>query len=398
MENIIPYGKHNINEDDINNVVNVLKSGFLTQGPSIRVFENDFSNYIGSKYSVAVSNGTAALHLCALALGIKTGDKVITSPITFVASANCIRYCGGEIVFSDIDPNTYLLDLNKLKQFLDKSPKGTYKAVVAVNFAGRAIDLKFLREIADDYGLSIIEDSCHSPGGYFLDSAGVKYNCGSGKFADLAIFSFHPVKHIACGEGGMITTNNYELYRKLLLLRSHGISRNESLFENSTTIANGFENTDAKYPGWYMEMLDLGYNYRLSDIHAALGLSQLKRANSGLSRRKEIAAIYNNVFKNKGYIEGHSKLIEGHAYHLYIIEVPNRLGLYNYLRKNNIYCQIHYVPCHLMPYYKQFGYNVGDFPVSENYYRKCISLPIYPKLTKIEQQYVIEKIDNFYNE
>ena len=259
MKNIIPYGKHDISQKDIDAVVKVLKSDYLTQGPLIKKFENDFSKYIGSKYSVAVSNGTAALHLCALSLDIRPGDKIITTPITFVASANCIRFCGGEIVFSDIDPNTYLLDLNKLKNLLDKSPIGTYKAVIAVDFAGRAIDLKALKIIADKYKLSIIEDSCHSPGGFFIDDNGVKHNCGNGKFADMSIFSFHPVKHIACGEGGMITTNNNELYEKLLLLRSHGITKDKSIFKNSSKIANGNETEDSTYPGWYMEMQTIGY-------------------------------------------------------------------------------------------------------------------------------------------
>ena len=212
-----------------------------------------------------------------------------------------------------------LLDLNKLKNLLDKSPVGTYKAIIAVDFAGRAIDLKALKIIADKYKLSIIEDSCHSPGGFFIDDNGVKHNCGNGKFADMSIFSFHPVKHIACGEGGMITTNNTELYEKLLLLRSHGITKDKSMFKNSFKIANGIETEDSTYPGWYMEMQTLGYNYRLSDIQASLGISQLKRAKIGLEKRRKIASVYNSFFENKNYIKGHSQLIDGHAYHLYII-------------------------------------------------------------------------------
>ena len=397
MKNIIPYGKHNINQEDIEAVVKVLKGDYLTQGPSIENFENDFSRYIGSKYSVAVSNATAALHLSALALDIKPGDKVITSPITFVASANCIRFCGGEIIFSDIDPKTYLLDLDKLKQLLDKSPEGTYKAIIAVDFAGRAINMKTLRKIANQYNLSIIEDACHAPGGFFIDENGIKQNCGNGIFADMSIFSFHPVKHIACGEGGMITTNNYNLYKKLLLLRSHGITKDVSMFKNSTKIAIGNQIEDSSYPGWYMEMQTLGYNYRLTDIQGSLGISQLKRAKIGLEKRIKIASVYNNSFENKNFIKGHSQLIDGHAYHLYVIEVENRLGLYNFLRDNNIYTQIHYIPCHLMPYYRELGYNKGDFPFSERYYDNCISLPIFPELKSTEQKFVIKKINEFYN-
>ena len=213
----------------------------------------------------------------------------------------------------------------------------------------------------------------------------------------MSIFSFHPVKHIACGEGGMITTNNYNLYKKLLLLRSHGITKNISMFKNSSKIAIGNEIEDSSYPGWYMEMQTLGYNYRLTDIQASLGISQLKRAKIGLEKRINIASVYNNSFENKNFIKGHSKLIDGHAYHLYVIEVENRLGLYNFLRDNNIYTQIHYIPCHLMPYYRELGYNKGDFPFSERYYDNCISLPIFPELKSTEQKFVIKKINEFYN-
>ena len=212
--NIIPYGKQNITQEDINAVVEVLKSDYLTQGPKIEEFEKEFAKYVESKYAVAVSNGTAALHLCNLALGVKKGDKVITTPITFAASANSVLYCDGEVIFSDIDPDTYLLDINKVRELLEKSPKGTYQGIIPVDFAGRAVDLERLRALADKYNLWIIEDSCHSPGGYFVDKNKKRQFCGNGNFADLAIFSFHPVKHIACGEGGMITTNNEKLYKK----------------------------------------------------------------------------------------------------------------------------------------------------------------------------------------
>ncbi len=232
---IIPYGKHNVTQDDINAVVEVLKSDYLTQGPKILEFEKEFAKYVGSKYAVAVSNGTAALHLCNIALGVKKGDKVITTPITFAASANSITYCGGEVIFSDIDPDTYLLDINKVRRLLEKSPKGTYQGIIPVDFSGRPINLEEFRALADEYGLWIIEDSCHAPGGFFKDSKGEEQNCGNGQFADLAIFSFHPVKHIAAGEGGMITTNREDLYNKLLTLRTHGITKNENEFLNSTS-------------------------------------------------------------------------------------------------------------------------------------------------------------------
>jgi UDP-4-amino-4,6-dideoxy-N-acetyl-beta-L-altrosamine transaminase len=393
MQNIIiPYGKQNITQEDINAVIEALKSDYLTQGPKINEFEIEFANYVGSKYAVAVANGTAALHLCTLALGVKEGDKVITSPLTFVASANCVRYSGGEVVFSDIDPSTYLLDIDKVKKILENSPKGTFKGIIVVDFAGRTVDLEAYKKLADEHKLWIIEDACHAPGGYFKDSIGSIQQCGNSNFADLAIFSFHPVKHIACGEGGMLTTNNEHLYKKLLQLRTHGIIKSDDLYINSIDFAGGSN----QYPLWYMEMQELGFNYRLTDFQAALGLSQLKRADVGILRRRALAANYQEAFKNKSFIKGQSGVVEGHAYHLYIIEVENRLELYNFLRTKNIFAQIHYIPCHLMPYYRQFGWKEGDMPHAENYYNHCISLPMYPTLTNEEQLFVIQSIIEFY--
>ena len=393
MENkVIPYGRQNITQEDIDIVVEALKSDYLTQGPKILEFENAFAKYVGSKYAVAVANGTAALHLCTLALDVKKGQKVITTPITFAASANCVRYCDGEVIFADIDPETYLLDFDSVKSILEASPMGTYQGIIPVDFAGRAVDLEKFRKLADEYNLWIIEDSCHAPGGCFIDEKGNEQNCGNGNFADLAIFSFHPVKHIASGEGGMITTNNEVLYQKLLMLRTHGIVKSNELYTNSIEFAGGKDT----YPLWYMEMQELGFNYRLTDFQAALGLSQLKRADEGLQRRREIAQTYYEAFKNKSFIKGQSGVVEGHAYHLYIIEVENRLELYNYLRTKDIFAQIHYIPCHLMPYYRQFGWKAGDMPNSENYYKHCISLPMYPTLSFEEQTFVINKILNYY--
>lgn len=390
----IPYGRQNITDEDIKVVVQTLKSEYLTQGPKIIEFEKDFAAYIGSKYAVALANGTAALHLCTLALGVEQGDKVITTPITFAASANCIRYCGGEVVFSDINPDTYLLDIDKVRLLLENAPQGTYKGIIPVDFAGRANNLEEYRVLADEYNLWIIEDSCHSPGGFFTNSNNASEKCGNGNYADLAIFSFHPVKHIASGEGGMITTNDKDLYEKLLQLRTHGIVKNNDSYKNSIQFAGGIQ----EYPGWYMEMQNLGYNYRITDFQAALGSSQLKRAETGIKKRREIAAIYFNAFKDASFVKRQSGVIEGHAYHLYVIEVEDRLGLYNYLRSKNIYTQIHYIPCHLMPYYKEFGWKEGDMPNAENYYKHCISLPMFPTLTDTEQAFVISEINTFYSE
>jgi UDP-4-amino-4,6-dideoxy-N-acetyl-beta-L-altrosamine transaminase len=392
---MIPYGKQNITQEDIDAVVETLKSDYLTQGPKIKEFEVAFANYVGSKYAVAVSNGTAALHLCTLALDVKQGQKVITTPITFAASANCIRYCGGEVVFADIDVETYLLDILKVKELLESAPKGTYAGIIPVDFAGRAVNLEGFKELANEYGLWIIEDSCHSPGGFFIDSNKKNQNCGNGSYADLAIFSFHPVKHIASGEGGMITTNNPDLYARLLMLRTHGITKDIESYQNDIDFANGTIGSYA-YPNWYMEMQTLGYNYRLTDFQAALGLSQLKRADEGIQRRREIAKTYFNAFSGKGFIISQSGTVEGHAYHLYVLEVKDRLGLYNFLREQQIFAQIHYIPCHLMPYYKTLGWKEGDMPNAESYYRNCISLPMFPTLTQEEQGFVIETIINYY--
>lgn len=395
---IIPYGKQDIRQEDIDAVAEVLKSDYLTQGPEIERFEKSFADFVGSKYAVAVANGTAALHLCALALNVDHQSKVITSPITFAASANCIRFCGGEVVFADIDPRTYLLDIEKVRELLESSPKGTYDGIIPVDFAGRPINLEQFRKLADEFDLWIVEDACHAPGGYFVDSSAQANHCGNGSYADVAIFSFHPVKHIAAGEGGMITTNDPEIFDKLLKLRSHGITRNHAEYSNPIGLAIGTaDEADDQYPAWYMEMQELGYNYRLTDIQCALGLSQLNRAEEGLTRRREIANKYEIAFSGHPFIRGQSGAIEGHAYHLYVIEVDRRLELYNFLRGHKIFCQIHYVPCHLMPYYQQFGWREGDLPNAETYYSRCLSLPMFPSLSDEDLDFVIDKIFEFYN-
>ena len=381
---MIPYGRQHITEDDIKAVTKALTSDFLTQGPEIATFEKAFAEYIGCKYAVAVSNGTAALHLCTMALEVNKNSRVITSPITFAASANCVRYCDGEVHFVDIDPDTYLLDINKVRALLEKHPKGYFQGIIPVDFAGHAVNLEEFKKLANEFGCWIIEDACHAPGGYFIDSKGVKQFCGNSKFADLAIFSFHPVKHIACGEGGMVTTNDEKLYNKLVKLRTHGITKDPSLMHKNDG-------------GWYYEMQELGYNYRITDFQAALGTSQLKRADEGLKRRREIAQPYFDAFKNIKNIKGQSGVVEGHAYHLYVIEVEKRKELYDFLRLKNIFCQVHYIPVHTLPYYQSLGWKQGDFESAEKYYTGCLSLPMFPTLTGEEQSYVIDVIVDFFN-
>jgi UDP-4-amino-4,6-dideoxy-N-acetyl-beta-L-altrosamine transaminase len=385
---IIPYGRQLITSEDIESVVATLRSDFLTQGPTIAQFEKQFAEYTGARFAVALSNGTAALHLCALALDVNETSRVITSPITFAASANCVKYCGGEVHFADIDPETFLLDILKVKALLEKHPKGYFQGIIPVDFAGLAVNLEEFRKLADEHGLWIIEDACHAPGGFFKDSTNKEQKCGNGQFADLAIFSFHPVKHIATGEGGMITTNDEKLYEKLILLRTHGITKDVSKYKNTPDeIAQG---------PWYYEMQELGYNYRLTDFQAALGISQLKRAEINLQRRKQIAKRYDEAFSDSPVIRPLANT--GHAYHLYVIRSSDRAGLYDHLRSHNIFAQVHYVPVHLMPYYKASGFKKGDFPAAESYYNQCLSIPMYHSLSDEDQEFVISTILNFKNQ
>ncbi|MDB4130957.1 UDP-4-amino-4,6-dideoxy-N-acetyl-beta-L-altrosamine transaminase [Flavobacteriaceae bacterium] len=376
---IIPYGKQHINEDDIKSVVDVLNSDFLTQGPVVKEFEDEFAEYVGSKFAVAVNNATSGLHLSVLALGLEKGDRVITTPITFAASANCIRYAGGEVWFADIDPNTYLLDINSVKELIESKPKGFFKGIVPVDFAGLPLDMEEFKNLANTHDLWIIEDACHAPGGHFEDSKGIKQKCGNAKYADTGVFSFHPVKHIACGEGGMITTNSKQLYNKLMLLRSHGITK---------------DHMEKNHGGWYYEMKDLGFNYRLTDIQCALGITQLARNDKGVERRNEIANKYKEAFKGKiKYQSLPTKSFNAH--HLFIIELDRRKELYDFLREKNIFAQIHYIPVHTLPYYKRIGYEDANLINSENYYSKCISLPMFPTLTDKEQLFVIKLVLKF---
>lgn len=384
----IPYGKQSITAEDLEAVAKVLQGEYLTQGPSVLEFEQDFAQYIGAKYAVAVSNGTAALHLSALALDVNSSSNYITSPITFAASANCIRYCGGNVWFADINPNTFILDIDKTEALIKSKPKGFFTGIIIVDFAGYPANTEEFRKLADTYDLKIIEDACHAPGGYFTDSKSNVVKCGDGGYADISIFSFHPVKHIATGEGGMISTNSEALYKKLLLLRTHGITKDSTQFKNSPAeVAQG---------GWYYEMQELGYNYRITDFQAALGTSQLKRADEGLERRRKIASRYHEAFSELAPNVLIPEYPEGHAFHLYVIRTPKRKELYDFLREKNIFTQVHYIPVHLQPYYRDLGWEVGDFPIAEDYYNQCLSLPMFPTLSDEEQLYVINSILNFF--
>ena len=386
----IYYGKQLIDQSDIDAVVKVLQSDFLTQGPAIEKFEKEFAAYVGSKYAIAVSNGTAALHLSMMSMEITENDYVIVPSLTFVATPNSVRYCGAHVFFVDVNPETYLIDIDLVKLILEQNTSLNFKGIVPVNFAGKIVNLEELHAITTTYKLWIIEDACHSPGGYFRDSLNNIQKCGNAKYSDLVIFSFHPVKHIACGEGGMITTNNQELYHKILKLRTHGITKNNAEFLNPISLSGG----DKEYPTWYMEMQNLGYNYRLTDIQAALGSSQLLKADLGIQKRREIASYYTNKLSVIEGVMNIPKNDEGHAYHLFVIEVEKRLELYEYLKAKNIFCQIHYFPCHLMPYYKNIQPNVLNNV--ESYYERCISLPMFPALTITQLEYIVKCISDFY--
>lgn len=373
----IPYARPEVTEADIAAVTEVLHSDFLTTGPRIAAFEAAFAAYIGAPYAVAVSSGTAALHLCALALEVSPGQRWLVPTLTFVASANCIRYAGGEVELIDIDPQTLLLDLDQVEAKLAAAPPGTYHGIVAVDFAGYPVPMDRVRRLADRYGLRIIEDSCHAPGGWFPDETGHIHRCGDGSLADLAIFSFHPVKHVAAGEGGMITTADESLYRRLLKLRNHGITRDRAELQ-------------ADHGGWYYEMQELGFNYRLSDIHAALGHSQLQRAEANLARRRALASRYDEALAAAQLTLAPSH--PGHASHLYVIQAERRKELYDYLRSQQIFTQVHYIPVHYQPAYRMDKATPPSLPRAEQYYARGLSLPLYPGLTDNEQTYVIERL------
>lgn len=370
----IPYGRQSINEDDIKAVEEVLKSDFLTTGPKIAEFERKFADYVGAKYAVAVSNGTAALHIACMAAGIGKGDEVITTPITFAASANCALYCGATPVFADIDPVTYNISPESVESHVTERTK----AIIPVHYTGQTCDMDAIHKIADKYNLIVIEDAAHAVGAEYK---GKKI----GSLSDMIEFSFHPVKHITCGEGGIVTTNREDLYEKLKLFRTHGITREEKFLH--------------KVDGpWYYEQIDLGYNYRITDIQAALGISQLGRIDKFLEKRKKIAAKYDEAFRDFNGIEIPKQAeYSNSAYHLYVIKVDKsiRKELFEYLRANNIGVNVHYIPVYTFPYYREHGYENVKCENAEKLYESIISIPIYYDLSDEEQDYVIDKIKEF---
>ena len=377
----IPYAKQFIDEDDIEAVVKVLRSSHLTQGSKVPEFEELFSSYVDAAYGLAVSSGTAGLHLAVKALGLKAGDKVLTTSNTFVATANAVLFEKGQIDFVDIDPNTYLMDLDKLEAKLAHSRPGEFKGVIG----GRPVDLERLAKITHKYGLWIIEDACHALGARFQDSHGVWQKTGNCKYADISVFSFHPVKHITSGEGGLITTNRKDLLDKMSLLRSHGITKDSASF------------TQESHGGWYYEMQELGYNYRLSDINCALAQSQLKKIDAFLARRKLIAQFYNTQLKGlKNFFIADTNPRFEHSYHLCVARANNRKALYDYLRERNIFPQVLYIPVHQQPYYRQIHNWNEALPETNKYYEVSLALPMYATLKDEEMQLIVDSIKSFY--
>lgn len=370
MMDFIPYGKQTIDEDDIKSVIEVLKSDFLTTGPKIEEFEAELCKYTGAKYCVAVANGTAALHLASLVL-LNKGDKVITTPNSFVATSNSILYVEAKPIFVDIKEDGNI-DLDLCEEELKKD--SSIKALYVVHFSGNPIEQEKLKYLKETYNIKILEDCAHSLGATF---EGIK--AGSCENSDCSILSFHPVKHITTGEGGAVTTNSKELYEKLLELRAHGIKRLPD------------------FAPWYYEMHSLGFNYRITDMQAALGISQLKKLDSFIKRRKEIALKYDKAFLNS-FVKPLYSFNQNSSYHLFVVKVDfsklniSKVELFNKMREKNIGLQLHYIPINKQPYYKSLGYGNEETPIMNRYYDECFSLPMYSSLSNEEQEYVIKTL------
>jgi len=374
---MIPYGRQSVSKKDIKLVVDVLKSNFITQGPVLDKFETSLASKVEAKYAVASNSATSSLLISCLALGLSKEDTLWTSPNSFVASANCALHCRAKIDFVDIDVNTGNISLDKLKEKLINAKKKNIlpKILIPVHYAGQPTDQKEIWKLSNKYGFKIIEDASHSLGAHYL-----KEKVGSCKWSDITVFSFHPVKIITTCEGGMSTTNNKRLKDKMSMLRTHGITKNQSKMQNKN---NG---------PWYYEQQMLGYNFRLSDVHAALGLSQLDNLDKFVKKRNEIARRYNDKLKFTNFELPKINKYNYSSYHLYVIKTKNekeRKKIFKYLRSKKIGVNVHYIPIHLHPYYKKLGFKKGDFPICESYCSKIISIPIYPNLSKKEQDYVI---------
>jgi len=379
---MIPYGKQDISQDDIDAVVKVLQSDWLTQGPKVPDFEQALANYCLAKHAVAVNSATSALHIACLALNVGKGDSVWTTPISFVASANCALYCGAKIDFVDINIATGNISIESLAKKLTDARKQNKlpKVVIPVHLAGQSCDMQAIKALAIEYNFKIIEDASHAVGGNYQNS-----KVGSCQYADITVFSFHPVKIITSAEGGMALTNNTEIANKLSLYRSHGI------------VSTQEQMTEESHGPWFYQQIELGFNYRMTDIQAALGLSQLQQIDKFVEKRNILASKYDTAFKNTKITTLSPNDNTLSAYHLYIILLPEtdrvfRKNVVSALRDKNIFAHVHYIPIYLQPYYKNLGFNSNSFPCSEEYYSRAISLPLFPQLTDNDQSYIIETL------
>ncbi len=381
---MIPYGKQDINQADIDSVVDVLKSDFLTQGPQVPLFENTVASHCDAKYAVAVNSATSALHIACLSLGLKEGDWLWTSPNSFVASANCGIYCGAKVDFVDIDTQTYNLSVTELeKKLIQAKQEGKLpKIVIPVHFAGQSCNMKKIHSLSKEYGFSIIEDASHAIGGKYLNKP-----IGGCQYSDITVFSFHPVKIITTAEGGLATTNNEELAEYMRLFRGHGITRNPNLMTKSTE------------GDWYYQQVDLGFNYRMTELQATLGVSQMRRLDEFIAKRHTLKERYNFLLSGMPIVTPFQDKDSYSAMHLYPIQIDldqvskNREQIFNKLRNDGIGVNVHYIPIHTQPYYQKFGFKDGDFPDSESYYSKVISLPLTHVMEIKQQDKVIKSLE-----
>ncbi|MDT8993107.1 UDP-4-amino-4,6-dideoxy-N-acetyl-beta-L-altrosamine transaminase [Curvibacter sp. APW13] len=380
---MIPYGKQSISDEDINAVVEVLRSDFLTQGPCVPEFERAVASYCGANYAVAVNSATSALHVACLALGVGAGDLVWTSPITFVASANCALYCGAEVDFVDIDPSTYNMCVSSLAEKLEHAQNNGRlpKVVIPVHLSGQSCEMAEIHALSVKYGFRTIEDASHAIGGSYQGA-----KIGSCRFSDITVFSFHPVKIITTGEGGMAVTNDPELVKRMARLRSHGITRYPS------------EMTRPPDGSWYYEQIELGFNYRMTDIQAALGLSQMQRLDQFVIQRKAIAQRYDELLRDTAIVRPFQYPNVYSALHLYIVRLPSGVlktshrEVFERMRADGIGVNLHYIPVYRQPYYERMGFKPENFPQAERYYAEAITLPIYPGLTSEQQDLVVRRL------
>jgi len=381
---VIPYSRQSIDEEDIQAVVDVLRSDFLTQGPVVEAFERELCRYTNAKYAVACTNGTAALHLAMLALGVMHEDIVWTTPISFVASSNCALYCGAKIDFVDIDLTTFNISISALALKLEQAALmgNLPKVVVVVHFAGNPVYLKDLKQLSDKYGFKIVEDACHALGASYLGS-----KIGECRYSDITVFSFHPVKSITCGEGGALMTNNESFSIHARLLANHGITKDPSYFKNES------------HGDWYYEQQALGFNYRLSDIHAALGLSQMRKLDTFIEKRAELVAWYQDKCKSLPVTFQNVDCASDSAWHLLVVlveKVDSREAFYDFFREKGVGVQVHYVPIYTQPYYKRLNHEVIEMSATDEFYKRCITLPLFPLIDIVEAEKVVDCVRDFY--